>query len=80
METLRKVEKLRNNAILLTQEAIARAQGASPTMTEARLIEVACASNLRGSEATTTDKLRDEAMEAHEEMMRAVLRVGDEEA
>lgn len=80
LETLRKVEKLRNDAILLTQEAIARAQGASPTMTEARLIEVACASNLRGSEATTTDKLHDDAMEAHEEMMHAVLRAGDQEA
>jgi len=80
LETLRKVETLRNNAILLTQEAIGRAQGASPTMTEARLIEVACAANLRGSEATATDKLRDDAMEAHEEMMRAVLRAGDQEA
>jgi hypothetical protein len=78
LESLRKVEKLRNDAILLTQEAIARAQGASPTMTEARLIEVACASNLRGSEAATSDKLRDDAMEAHEEMMRAILRAGDD--
>ena len=80
LDFLRQVTALRDNAILLTQEAIARAQGASPTMTEARLIETACASNLRGSEAATIDKLRDEAMEAHEEMMRAVLRAGDEEA
>jgi putative transposase len=79
LETLRKVQALRNNAIQLTQEAISKAQGATPTMTEARAVEVACTSNPRGSEAQTTGKLRDEAMEAHEEMMRAMLSSGDDE-
>ena len=79
LQTLRKVQALRNNAIQLTQEAISKAQGATPTMTEARAVEVACTSNPRGSEAQTTEKLRDEAMEAHEEMMRAMLSAGDDE-
>ncbi|NMM12419.1 MAG: transposase [Rhodoferax sp.] len=79
LQTLRKVQALRNNAIQLTQEAISKGQGATPTMTEARAVEVACTSNPRGSEAQTTEKLRDEAMEAHEEMMRAMLSAGDDE-
>lgn len=79
LQTLRKVQALRNNAIQLTKEAISKAQGATPTITEARAVEVACASSPRGSEAQTTEKLRDEVMEAHEEMMRAMLSAGDDE-
>lgn len=79
LQTLRKVQALRNNAVQLTQDAISRAQGVLPTMTEARVLETACATSPRGSEAQTTEKLRDEAMEAHEEMMRAFLSAGDDE-
>lgn len=78
LQTLRKIQALRNNAIELTREAMSKAQGIMPTMTEARAVEVACTSSPRGSEAHTTEKLRDEAMEAHEEMMRAVLSAGDD--
>jgi hypothetical protein len=77
LEALRKVEALRDNAIKLTHEAMSRAQGSPPTMTEARVLETACADSPRGSESQTTEKLRDEAMEAHEEMMRAMLSAGD---
>lgn len=79
LQTLRKVQALRNNAIQLTKEAISKAHGVTPTMTEARAVEVACASSPRGSEAQTTEKLHDEVMEAHEEMMRAMLSAGDDE-
>ena len=79
LEALRKVGTLRDNAIKLTQEAISRAQGSMPTMTEARVLETAYADSPRGSEAKTTEKLRDEAMEAHEEMMRAMLSAEDQE-
>ncbi|MDO8771481.1 MAG: transposase [Burkholderiaceae bacterium] len=79
LKTLRQVEALRDNAIKLTHEAISRARGSKPTMTEARVLETACADHLSGSEAQATEKLRDEAMEAHEEMMRAMLSAGDQE-
>ncbi len=79
LQTLRKVQALRSNAIQLTQDAISRAQGVLPTMTEARVLETACATSPRGSEARTTEKLRDEMMEAHEEMMSAMLSAGDQE-
>lgn len=79
LQTLRNVQELRDNAIRLTQEAIAKAQGTMPNITEARAVEVACATNPRASEAQATEKLRDEAMEAHEEMMRAILSAGEEE-
>jgi len=78
LQTLRRVQKLRNDAIQLTQEAISKAQGVMPNMTEARAAEVACAVSPRESEAQTTEALRDEAMEAHEEMMRALLSAGDD--
>lgn len=79
LESLRKVEALRNRAILLTSEAISNARGVRPTTTEARTIEVACADHSGGSETETTEKLRDEALEAHEEMMRAMFAAANSE-
>ena len=79
LEALRRVQALKNNAIELTQAAISKAQGVMPTTSEARAMEVACAASPRGSETHTTEKLRDEAIEAHEEMMRAMLSAGDDE-
>lgn len=70
---LRRTEDLKSNAIRLTNEAVARDRGEQPTMKEARIMEVACASTPSGSEALTTEKLRDEAMEEHEKMMQAML-------
>lgn len=79
LKTLRAVEALRDNAIKLTHEAISRAQGSMPTMTEARALETACANFPDDSEAKIAEKLRDEAMDTHEEMMRAILSSGDQE-
>ena len=73
LEALRKVTALRDNAVKLTQEAKSESQGAIPTTTEARALENACADNQAASETKATEKLRDEAMEAHTEMMRAML-------
>jgi hypothetical protein len=73
LDTLRKVEALRDNAIRLTKEAILKSQGTKPTITEARGLETACADNPSASETQTAEKIRDEAMEAHEEMMHAML-------
>lgn len=78
LKTLQRNEALKKNATQLTAEALARERGERPTMTEARIMEVACASDSSGSEIQATEKLRDEAMEAHEEMMRAILNAADE--
>ena len=75
LQTLRKVQALRDNAKEMTRDAISKAHGTMPNMTEARIVEVACTSSPRGSESQTIEKLRDDAMEAHEEMMRAVMGV-----
>lgn len=73
LESQRKVTGLLHNAIKLTKEAEKSARGARPTMTEARHMEVAGVQNAHGSEKAVAEKLRDEAMEAHEEMMHAML-------
>ena len=73
LEALRKVTDLRDNSVKLTQEAMSKSQGAIPTTTEARALENACAVSQAASETKATEKLRDEAMEAHTEMMRALL-------
>lgn len=79
LKALRDVEALRDRAVKLTSEAVAKAKGATPTMTEARIAEVACAHQMRASEEKAVEVLRDEAMEAHSEMMRAILRSADGE-
>ena len=52
-----------------------------PTMTQARIMEVASMAGMSGgaSETRTTEKLRDEAMDAHHEMMKSILQSADEE-
>ena len=85
VQNFRRLDALRKNALQLPAEAEARDRGLRPTMTEARLMEVAGVAGLCGSgssgasELRVTEKLRDEAMEAHEEMMRAILHAGDTE-
>jgi len=69
---------LREKSMRLTAEAVADARGALPTMTEARVIEVAGATTHR-SEAKVAQALRDEVMEAHEEMMRSFLEAANAE-
>ncbi len=78
-KSYRRVDELRKNAMRKTTEAMARARGESPTMTEARIMEVAAVTDANGSEKKTTEKLRDEATTAHEEMMRAFLESKNQE-
>jgi putative transposase len=56
-----------------TKEAEQKHHGSRPSMTEARIMEVASAIAGRPSEAKTKELLRDEAMEAHEQLMRSLL-------
>jgi putative transposase len=79
LKSLRRVDELRKNAVQLTAEADARANGPQPSMTEARTLEVSSEPSECGSESKTVEKLKDDAMEAYEEMMRNILRAGDTE-
>jgi hypothetical protein len=63
----------------LTAEADAMANGTQPSMTVARVMEVAVQPSGGGSESKTIEKLQDETMEAYEEMMRNILHAGDSE-
>lgn len=60
-------------------EAAKRDYGATPTMSEARLIEVAASAHASGSETKTAESLRDEMLLEHDALMAALLRSGNEE-
>lgn len=75
LQAMRRMDDIKNKATRLTKEAVARAKGGRPTMTEARIVEVAASSPLSGgvSEIRVTEKLRDEALTAHHEMVSSIL-------
>jgi hypothetical protein len=72
--SLRRATAILESAKQLTADAIARASGMAPSMTEARAMELAAAAGASQSEAKTTEQVRDEAMETHLAMMGALLR------
>lgn len=74
LDCLKRIEAIEREARRKTEEAIARAKGATPTMTEARLMEVAATTHPSKSEARTAEDIRDEAMEAQQAMMDELLR------
>ncbi|MDD5177532.1 MAG: transposase [Sterolibacterium sp.] len=74
LDSLERIKALRDNAMQLTAEALAKASGSAPPMTEARAIEVAATSHPSRSEAQVKEQVRDEAMQTHQEMMDALLR------
>ena len=75
LQSMRKMNDIKAKATHLTEEAIARAKGAQPTMTEARTMEVAASSSFASgpSEIQVTEKLRDEALTAYDEMVKSIL-------
>lgn len=79
LKSLRYADALRKKATLLTTEADAMAKGTQPSMTEARVMELAAKPSGSESESKTVEKLKDDAIEAYEELMRNVLRSGDTE-
>ena len=56
-----------------TADAISRATGKAPSISEVRLIESAANEHPSRSESKVAEELRDEAMQGHEEMMSALL-------
>ena len=78
IDSLRRATAIVENAKQRTAEAIARASGTAPTITEARAMEAAAGAGSNPSETKTTEQLRDEAMETHLAMMDALLRGSNE--
>ncbi len=77
LDALERIKALRDNATRLTAEALAKASGSAPPMTEARAIELAATSHPSRSEAQVKEQVRDEAMQTHQEMIDALLRSGN---
>jgi putative transposase len=77
VSALERMKAIRAAAEQQTAEAIAKASGKPPTMTEARIAEVAAATTSgTPSEAKTVEARRDEALDEHDAMMTAILRSG----
>ena len=66
-------EGIRKKAISATREAEGRSKGAKPTTTEARIAELAKHDASGPSEAKVVEKLRDEAVEEHENLLFSIL-------
>lgn len=77
LDSLNRIKALRDNAVRLTAEALAKASGSAPPMTEARAIEMAATTHPSRSEATVKEQVRDEALQSHQEMMDAILNSGN---
>lgn len=75
IESGQRIEALLKNAKRLTAEAVAKASGTAPTMTEARIIETTTTHPSK-SEKRVQEEARDEAMDTHQAMLDAVLRSG----
>ena len=72
LDTRARIDHLKAEASRKTREAIENAEGPQPSMTEARNMEVS-ENKRRHSEKVSPEQLRDEALEAHEAMCKALL-------
>jgi hypothetical protein len=73
VDSIQRMQAIVDGAKALTAEAIAKASGTTPTMNEARTMEVAAASGASASETKVTQELRDDAIEEHQRLMDALL-------
>jgi hypothetical protein len=78
LQSLHNTTELIKNERRLTEEAVARDSGTRPSMSEARTMEVAVGNGDSGSESKAKEMLRDDAMQAYEEMMHNILHSGDQ--
>ncbi|MBB5206367.1 hypothetical protein HNQ51_003713 [Inhella inkyongensis] len=72
LQSLERRQAILQRATVMTQEAIARASGKAPSMSEARLMEVAQTRRADGSESKAQEALVDEFVQEHEEIMAAL--------
>ncbi len=80
IDSLARIEALFANSKKLTAEALSCAYGTTPSITEARLMEVANSAIAEGnSEAKVRERLRDEAGEAHAALVSQLFEVTSNE-
>lgn len=70
--SFKRMEEIKARSIIETRIAVEKARGRRPSITEARLMELGLAGDLRVSEIRGTRKLRSEAEEAHHAMMQDI--------
>jgi hypothetical protein len=78
LDTRECMKAIIDNASRLTQEALKKASGIAPTMTEARAMEVAAA-HPEQSEQKVSDTLQEDAMDSHLKMMELLINTADAE-
>ena len=79
LDSLARIQALRASAERETAKALAAESGASPTMTEARLMETAASRRPEASEAKAKEEVANDAMIEYERMMAALLRGNQDE-
>lgn len=73
LQSLERRTAILQRATVMTQEAIARAYGKAPSVSEARLFEVAQGRRADSSESKAHEALVDEFVQEHEEIMAALI-------
>lgn len=79
LDTKGRMNAITENAMRLTREAVSKATGQAPTMTEARAMEVAATAHPEQSVHKVADALQEDAMDAHLKMMNALINAADME-
>jgi hypothetical protein len=74
VQARRTMEQLLKDAKRETAEAVARSSGKAPSITEARIAELAATTEPSQSEAKVVNELREDMMDLHEEMLAQLLR------
>jgi putative transposase len=70
--SFKRMDAIRARSIEETRIALERAQGRQPSITEARMMELGLAGELKVSEVRGTRKLLSEAAETHHAMMQSI--------
>lgn len=78
--SFKRMDAIRARSIEETRIALERAQGRQPSITEARMMELGLAGELKVSEVRGTRKLLSEAAETHHAMMQSIFTDMNEEA
>lgn len=73
LDSLARLQALRASSAKLTAEAVAKATGAIPSMSEARIMEAAATAHPSGSEAKLKAEVQQDALNEHDAMMTSLL-------
>lgn len=79
LDSQERMNAIIENASRLTEEAVAKDSGATPTMAEARAMETAATAHPEQSERKVADALQEETMDTHLKMMESLIKAADAE-